>query len=595
MPTVFAAFASGHASAYSFNTGLGDLQGQWNTNITGGVSVRTKNPSCSLTGDPNTANCGAGANTAQWSNGDDGDLNYRKFQPTSAYLSLTSELLLTMPTEGYKVMIRGTGMYDFAAASTDRTQLSPGAYNQLVRDAEILDLWVQKDFDLGGHGAHVRVGNQVINWGESYFASGGINATNGLDVQKLLVPGTQLKQALRPAPMISFASGLPGGFSTEAYYQWQWVGNRYAPVGGFWSASDVFGRGSQPGSVSTSNFNVSGLDAATIAGGNHVSNGTLDSTNANLVNGAYAGPPTNAIGVPYVNNLPGNRPQYGVKIGYHPRAIDANFAFYYENYTDKTPVLGILANGSAEWKYLPNRQLFGVSTNFSLGDWAIGSELSYRPHDAVALSGCYGVGGPTDANTNGVAGACNAYTDMKKFQFDINGQLNLTKSSYPFLKLLGADMAVFTAEFTAIDYPGVSSSSKFYGTVNGTRVYQVPDAEYGPWLTGSNLGYPIVAAQGTAVSTGITLDFNWTYDGTVIPGWQVTPGVTFSDALSGYTPSFSANYERGAKSLNLYILFNQNPQVWQAGLNYTMFFGGNSVSQPYGDRNFVGLFVTRNW
>jgi hypothetical protein len=594
--TVALSLAGGQAMAASFDTGLGDLQGQWNTNVTGGISIRTKDPSCSLTGDPDAYGCGAGANTAQWANGDDGDLNYRKYQPTSAYLSVTSELLLTMPSEGYKFMIRGTGMYDFAAADTDRTQLSPGAYDQLVRQGQLLDLWAQKDFSISDQSAHVRVGNQVINWGESYFASGGINATNGLDIQKLLIPGTQLKQALLPAPMVSFASTLPAGFSTEAYYQWQWVGNRYPPVGGFWSASDVFGRGSQPASLNGSNLNVSGLDAGTIAGGNGVSNGTLNAVNSNLVNGAYTGLATNPIGVPYVNNLPSSRPQYGVKIGYHPQAIDATFGFYYENYTDKTPVLSYLSNGSAEWNYLPNRQLFGVSTNFSLADWAIGSELSYRPHDAVALSGCYGAGGPPDANTNAASGTCNAYTDAKKVQFDINAQLNLTKSTYPFLKYIGADMAVLTAEFTAIDYPGISADSKFYSVINGKPVYQLTDAGYGAWLTNSQaLGYQIATGQGSAVSTGLTIDFNWTYDGTVIPGWQVTPGVTFSDSLSGYTPTFSANYERGAKSVNLYVLFNQNPAVWQAGMNFTMYFGGNAVTQPYADRDFVGLFVTRNW
>ncbi|ACC73969.1 DUF1302 domain-containing protein [Paraburkholderia phymatum] len=594
------ALATVPAFGYSFNTGIGDLEGQWNTNLTGGLSIRTKSPSCSLTGDPNANNCGSAANTAQWANGDDGDLNYRKGQPTSAYLSLTSELLLTMPSEGYKFMIRGTGLYDFAAKYTDRTQLDPAAYNQLVRDVELLDLWGQKDFNLGDERAHVRVGNQVINWGESYFASGGINATNSLDIQKLLVPGTQLKQALRPAPMVSFASSLPAGFSTEAYLQWQWNGNKYPPVGGFWSASDVFGRGAQPGSVSGNNFNVSGIDAGTIAGqsnGGQISNGTLNATNTNLVNGAYTGLPTSPIGVPYNTVLPSNKPQYGVKLAYHPSFLDANFAFYYLNYTDKSPVITYLSNGTGQFSYLQNRQLFGLSTNFSIGDWAIGGELSYRPRDAVALTGCYGAGGPADANTNGVSGAeCKGYKDMKKFQLDVNAQLNLTQSSYPFIKYLGADAAVFTAELTAVNYPGVSADSKYYSTINGQQVYQMTDAGYGAWLNNnSGLGYPIAAGQGTSRSLGMVLDFNWTYDGTLIHGWQVTPGITFSDSLAGYTPTLSANYMQGAKSINFYVLFNQNPALWQAGINYTMYWGGNSVSQPYADRNFVGLFVTRNF
>lgn len=596
LSVVCGACASGAAHAYEFDTGIKDMHASWVTNLTGGVGIRTKDPSCSLTGDPNANGCGPAANTAQWANGDDGDLNYKKGKPFTTSLSLTSELLLTMPAEGYKFMIRGTAMYDFMAANTERTELSEAAKNQIVRDAQLLDLWVQKDFTIGDQRAHIRIGNQVINWGESYFAPGGINATNSLDIQKLLVPGTQLKQAILPAPMISFATGLPAGFSTEAYYQALWNGNRFPPVGSYWSVTDTFGRGAQPFSLNTNNFNVSGYGAATIAGGGAKNSAFLNGINQNLVNGLYAGPPFSSLGSPSNVYLPGNKPQFGVKLGYKPSFIDASFAFYYENYTDKSPVLTYLANGSTRWDNLTNRQLFGVSSNFSLGDWAIGTELSYRPRDAVTLSGCYLAGGPADANTNFGGVDCKAYMDAKKLQFDINAQLNLTRSTYPILNFIKADMAIFTAELTWIKYPGLSPDAQYFRTVNGKNVYQLADAGYFPWLNNnSGLGYPIAAGQGTSNSVGMTIDFNWTYDGTLIPGWQVTPGVTFYDALTGYTPTLQANYMQGAKSINVYLLFNQNPTTWQGGINFTAFFGGNSLSQPYADRNFVGLFLTRNF
>jgi Protein of unknown function (DUF1302) len=588
--------ASGQAGAYTFDTGLGDLTGSWVSNITAGAGIRTKDPSCALTGDPNANGCGSAANTAQWANGDQGDLNYRKGHAFTGYTSVTSELLMLMPNEGYKFLIRGTAMYDFLANSTDRTSLSSAAKSQAVYNVELLDLWAEKDFQIAGQRAHVRLGNQVINWGESYFASGGINATNSLDIQKLLVPGTQLKQALLPAPMISFASSLPAGFSTEDYYQFQWNGNRYPPVGTYWSTSNVFGRGAGPGSLNSNNFNVGGLSGATIAGTNSKNSGFVNGVNQNLLNGAYAGPPTNAIGAPYNEVLPGNKPQYGLRLGSKPPGADINFALYFEDYTDKAPVLSYLANGTSQWSHLTDRKLYGISTNFPLGDWAIGAELSYRPHDAVAMSACYLPGGPADANTNLASGNCQAWMDSKKLQFDINAQLSLTQTSYPLLRLIKADQATFTAELTVIKYPGLNPNSEYFHTVNGQTVYQLVDAGYGTWLNNnSGLGYAIAAGQGTSNSVGATVDFNWTYDGTLIPGWQVTPGITFYDALSGYTPTLSANYEQGAKSINLYLLFNQNPQVWQAGLNFTMFFGGNPVSQPYADRNFAGVFVTRNF
>ncbi|EJO56351.1 DUF1302 domain-containing protein [Burkholderia multivorans] len=590
--------ATSNVYGYDFTVGDGTLQGSWVTNLTAGAGIRTKNPSCSLTGDPNAYGCGAAANTDQWGYGDNGDLNYRKGQPFSTYVSATSELLLKMPREGLKFMVRGTGMYDFLAGNTARTPLSSTASAQVVYNAQLLDLWAQKDFTIGGQNAHVRFGNQVINWGESMFAQGGINATNSLDVQKLLIPGSQLKQALLPAPMVSVAANLSHGFSTEAYYQFQWNGNRYPPVGSYWSVTNGFGRGAEPFTLNTNNLNVSGPSAGTIAGSNSGNQDTLNATKNGLVNGTYAGPPFNDIGLPVSWQPPSKyKPQFGVKFNYSPRSFDANFAFYYVNYTDKSPVLSSLANGTEQWSYLQNRQLFGVSANFGVGPWAIGTELSYRPHDAVALSNCYGAGGPLDLNTNGVPGAdCQQWIDKKKFQYDINGLLALTRSEYPFLKWLGADSATLTWELTWIYYPGLSSSG-ITRTLNGQAVNQVPAAGYFPWLNyGSGMGYPIAAGRGTASSVGATIDFNWTYDGTLIRGWQVTPGVTFSDGLYGYTPTFAANYSQGAKSVNVYVLFNQNPPTWQAGINFTAFFGGHqTVGQPYADRNFVGLFVTRNF
>ncbi|MEM5432805.1 DUF1302 domain-containing protein [Cupriavidus oxalaticus] len=587
------------AYAYDFTAGADDvIKGSLVTNITAGAGIRVKSPSCSLTGDPNANGCGAAANVDQWGFGDNGNLNYRKGQAFSTYLSATSELLLTMPGEGLKFMARGTGMYDFMAKNTERTPLASDAKAQIVYDAQLLDLWGQKDFTIGDRNAHVRLGNQVINWGESIFAQSGINATNSLDIQKLLIPGVQLKQALRPAPMLSFATGLPGGFSTEAYYQFQWNGNRYPPVGSYWSATNGFGRGAEPFTISTRNFNVGGPSAGTIAGPDSHNASTISAINNGLVNGDFAGSPFFDIGVPVSSELPAKyRPEFGLKLNYSPESLPANFALYYINYIDKSPVLASLPNGTSQFSYLGNRQLFGASANFPVGDWAIGTELSYRPHDAVALSGCYGAGGPLDMNTNGVPGInCQQWADRKKLQFDINGILALTRSEYPFLKLLGADQANLTWEATWIYYPGLSSHG-LTRTIDGQTVTQATAAGYLPWLNqGSGLGYPIAMSQGTSSSVGATVDFNWTYDGTLIPGWQVTPGVTFMTSLYGYTPTFTGNYLQGAKAVNLYVLFNQNPTKWQAGVNFTAFFGGHqSVGQPYADRNFIGAFVTRNF
>ena len=245
------------------------LKATWTTDMTLGGGIRLKNPSCSLTGDPTSFGCGSGANVQLWSNGDDGDLNYRKNQFYSAYGSVTSELLLRAPNDDYKLMVRAAALYDGVADKTERTPLSASAKNQVVHNLRLYDFWAEKRITIGEQSGHVRVGNQVINWGESYFLPYGINSTNSIDYQKAATPGQQLKQIILPAPMLSLTSSVTDKLSLEAYYQFHWNKNLFAPVGSYWSSSDVFGRTDgyrqlvydnvQP------NYNVGGLDPAALA------------------------------------------------------------------------------------------------------------------------------------------------------------------------------------------------------------------------------------------------------------------------------------------------------------------------------------------
>ncbi|WP_258234554.1 DUF1302 domain-containing protein [Cupriavidus pinatubonensis] len=596
LSAIAAAIHAGSANAIEIK---GDtVYGSFDSQITTGLAMRAHGIDCQRVGDPNTSGCAGGVNTAQFANLDNGDLNYRKGQLFAAYVKGTHELLLNFP-EDIKFMARGTWLYDMAASHTDRSDLNRDAFDQVARDVRLLDLWVSKGFSIGDQSARVRLGNQVINWGESIFALGGINSTNALDIQKVLVPGTQLKEAVLPAPMLSFATGLGNGFNMEAYYQFQWNGSRVPPVGSYFSLTDNLGRGGESFNVSTENPNFSGTDATTIARSHD--QGAIQRTQASINQGAFAGPPFNTFGIPLTGNqLARNSGQYGVAFHFKPEGTQLDIGAYVMNYHDKLPSLMLRSDDTIQTRFLEDRKLYGVSANFPVGDWAVGWELSYRPHDAVALSACYGPNGPLDIVTNGVTGIdCQQWIDKKRFQMHLTGLLALTPSnSGGLLKVLGADAAAFTGELVGIYFPGVNANSRFIRTVNGVQVMQAPAPALQPWMdtsTTDTLGYPISAAKGTSLSMGATVDFNWTYDGRLIPGWQVTPGVTFSYSFMGYTPTALGNYMQGAKSANLYVLFNQNPTKWQAGINYTLYWGGNPLAQPLGDRNFVGAFLTRNF
>ena len=74
---VIAAVMLGAAVSHAFQFTLGEdnsIQGSLNTTLTAGFGVRLANPYSDLVGDTTYR---ANANTAQWSNGDNGNLNYR--------------------------------------------------------------------------------------------------------------------------------------------------------------------------------------------------------------------------------------------------------------------------------------------------------------------------------------------------------------------------------------------------------------------------------------------------------------------------------------------------------------------------------------
>ena len=572
LPVCLAVLCAGPAHAFQFQAS-DSIKGSLDMQLTLGAGMRMVNQNPNLIGDPGV---NAGANTAVSSNGDDGDLNYNKHDLFTTYLKFTPELLLKFPHD-YKFMARGTALYDFQATDTRRTDLADDAKDQAARDIRLLDLWVSKDLNIGSQRARVRAGNQVISWGESIFAIGGINSTNALDFQKFSIPGTQIKEAVLPAPIVSVASGLGRGVNLETYYQFRWNANRLPPVGTYFSVADILGKGRQPlfidvsGGPNTGNFG--GLDPA------------ADPSQANTFAVVFRDDKT-----------PKNSGQYGVAMHYKPEGVSLDLGLYFMNYHDKMPVLSVLQDFTAQWTYLEDRKMYGVSANFPLGNWAVGWELSYRPKDAVALSSCFGTGAVLDANNNPPAGAvdCPLFIDERKFQMHLTGILLMTPGEHGwFLDLLKADTATVTAEAVGIRYPGVSPDKRYTRNIGGVDVVQVADAGYGFWQGPPAGGFNTVAGVGDANSFGYTVDVNWAYDNKILRGWTIIPGITYFQAVKGNTPTLTANYLQGAKSMNMYVLFNQSaPTHWQAGLNYTNYWGTN---QLLGDRDFIGGFITRNF
>ncbi len=77
------------------------------------------------------------------------------------------------------------------------------------RDIRVLDAYVYGNFALndGANPLSIRVGNQVLSWGESTFIQHGINITP-IDVGVARSPGAELKEAYIPVGMAWASLGV---------------------------------------------------------------------------------------------------------------------------------------------------------------------------------------------------------------------------------------------------------------------------------------------------------------------------------------------------------------------------------------------------
>ncbi|NMG67065.1 DUF1302 family protein [Azoarcus indigens] len=563
------------AQAFQFENEF--FSGSLDSTLTVGFGQRVEDQRCNHIGDVSTS-CGGNANTAVWGNGDDGNLNYDKGDFFTAHIKGSHELLLNLPDQ-WKFMGRVGWLHDFAADDTARTDLRASASNEVGNYVRLYDFWVSKEFDIAGQRARARLGNQVVSWGESLFMFGGINSNVAMDMQRLSSPGVQLKEAYLPAPMFSLASSLGNGINAEAYYQFEWKPYSFPPAGTYFSVSDTFGAGRDRLMYFTA-------DAASRirTPGDSLYGMSLAAAREAMLAAGEAIPVAN-------DDKPRSGGQYGVSLKFRVDALDADVGLYYQRYHDKTPnvLLWSAGMGHTGYYYEENRELYGISANTSLGNWAVGAELSYRPKDAVSLGACVNVDGSGIA-----AGAeCRGSVDEERYQLHLTGILSLTPSEHGwFLDAVGAQTGTFLGEVVGISYPNVHSGKIYTRSNNGVTYQQQVAAGNWTYLDGAGNSVGV----GDSFSWGYMFDFSVTYDGSLIPGWQVIPGVAVSHAVRGNTPNFMQNWMEGAKSANFYVLFNRNPSTWQAGINYTKFWGGDTPTSSLNeDRDFIGGFLSRNF
>jgi len=215
---------SGSANAVAFN--IGEVRGQFDSQLSIGASMSTADAEkdyihFATSVDGVDQNGQALARTS-----DDNRLNYESGDFFSKIFKGSHDLQLTYADSG--AFFRGKYWYDFAIEDdsvdfyTDGIEQDGREPLQKGAGVALLDAFIYHNYTIGNNPGNVRLGRQVVSWGESTFIGNSINSINPIDVAAFRRPGAELKEGLMPVEMLYFSQGLTDNLTMEAFYQLKW-------------------------------------------------------------------------------------------------------------------------------------------------------------------------------------------------------------------------------------------------------------------------------------------------------------------------------------------------------------------------------------
>ena len=592
----------------------GEVIGSFDTTISLGGSWRAQGQDPALVGITN-------GGTSRDINSDDGNLNYNKNKLFSNPIKVTHDVGLKRDNLGF--FGRGTYFYDFAYQDqtvSPITGYGPTGKDRMGRDAELLDAFVYGSFrSFGERTLSARLGNQVVSWGESTFIPNGINVINGVDVAKLRAPGSELKEALRPTPMVWASQGLTDRLTIEGFYAFQWEKTRIDPRGTFFSTTDAL---SDDG------------NRLFVGGGRRIDQHFPPiAFSAAAVTAPVWAPRT-------LDREPGDGNEYGLAARLLAKELNnTEFGFYFVNYRSRTPFLsgirgaattasaalvgcganplvnfnvlagipsGLPLCGTVAAQYFAdypkNIRLYGLSFNTSgPGGIALQGEYSYRPNQPLQLAGTeviLAAGGLANNITGGgaAAAAVPLGTEITGYQRVQMHQLQLTATKI-FGPTLGAESLSLVGEVGST-YLNLPAGLLFAGP--GVVLPGVGSST----LTTAGSTQPGMAGYATTGSWGYRLVGSLSYPN-AIAGATLVPRVAFSHDVHGVSPTFNQGTKAATFSLGMNL-----KQQWQADISYTTYWGGRTYagtdpaatgtqprtyatsSNPLKDRDFLSVSLS---
>ncbi|RWU25558.1 DUF1302 domain-containing protein [Pseudomonas alkylphenolica] len=610
---------AGPAFGVSFN--IGEIEGSFDSSLSVGASWSTADANKNLIGSNN-----GGHGLSQTS--DDGHLNFKKGETFSKIFKGIHDLELKYGDTG--VFVRGKYWYDFELKDEHREfkDISDSNRKEGAKSAggQILDAFVYHNYSIADLPGNVRLGKQVVSWGESTFIGGGINSINPIDVSAFRRPGAEIKEGLIPVNMFYVSQSLTDNLSAEAFYQIEWDQTVVDNCGTFFSQPDVIADGCD------TNLAVLAKQSTLNAGLGPLSRPVGGVMAANNV--TWGNPDEGVIVRRGPDRDARDSGQFGLAMRYVFEPLNTEFGGYFMNYHSRAPIfsgqgaaaqfysptrlaaqlraagvplanlsavtqstlpLVVAGNSSYYVEYPEDIRLYGLSFSTTLPTGtAWQGEISYRPNAPVQLNTTdilFSGLTPIDPNASILKGFPS--TDQPGYRRKEVTQLQTTFTHF-FDQVMGAERLTMVGEVGWTHVGGLESTSKArYGR----------DPVYGPGplpsgrcetLNASTLGSAPRNNQSrycenegftTTDSWGYRMRAIWDYN-SVFAGVNLKPSVAWSHDVDGYSPGPGGNFEEGRKAISL-GLDAEYQNTYTTSLSYTNFFDGKYTTVD--DRDFIAL------
>jgi hypothetical protein len=468
--------------SYAFNGEIGPLNYRLSTVLSAGAAWRMEKPDENFIGRTNlpgqenfcqasatdpVGTCVVGGHDEylagrgnMGNNADNGNMNFDEHDLTFATAKFTSDLELNWGNSG--AFFRFYGFKDWAHDDRKErhwntifqpaeTALNADQEEDLVSNVELLDAYIYHDFEIGDHTLSVKVGDQVISWGESLInVINSFNVISPPDAVKVRYPGMNLKEIFRPIRAIDIAFDFTENLSAEAFYQLKWNNVHIDPQGAFHSHADAaeaggdyimidFGKGAEdPDNLNDSRLTFADPVPLDQAGRGCFAPGSASETHP--YGFAHRGGTLGRTVCREPDRTPSDDGQWGLALRYYAEWLnDTDIGFYYMNYhsrlpygsfratqtgvdlqaavgiipgaaelisaidaaTQALPIPGNLSLATAEiagalmvadtmtliLDYPEDIEVYGFSFNTTFGDISVSAEYAHRPNLPVQIGG----------------------------------------------------------------------------------------------------------------------------------------------------------------------------------------------------------------